>query len=129
MQGAQSAAIATRAHVWPRGHACARRAFCARTLREPPQLILQPVRDVDLVGQDRRRQRLAVVVEAEAVRDAAAERVVRDEIQRTPMQKIAIPFVIFTLIYIFLSVALFFLLRRQFMKTDEPASELITKNV
>jgi hypothetical protein len=26
---------------------------------------------------------------------------------------------IFTLIYVFLSVALFFLLRRQFMKTDE----------
>jgi cytochrome bd-type quinol oxidase subunit 1 len=45
------------------------------------------------------------------------------------MPKIAIPFVIFTLIYIFLSVALLFLLRRQFMKTDEPASELITKNV
>ena len=36
----------------------------------------------------------------------------------TPMPKIAIPFVIFTLIYIFLSVALLFLLRRQFMKTD-----------
>ena len=35
------------------------------------------------------------------------------------MPKIAIPFVIFTLIYVFLSVALFFLLRRQFMKTDE----------
>ena len=47
----------------------------------------------------------------------------------TPMPKIAIPFVIFTLIYIFLAVALLFLLRRQFVKTDEPASELITKNV
>jgi cytochrome bd-type quinol oxidase subunit 1 len=47
----------------------------------------------------------------------------------TPMPKIAIPFVIFTLIYVFLSVALFFLLRRQFMKTDAPASKLVTKNV
>jgi cytochrome d ubiquinol oxidase subunit I len=47
----------------------------------------------------------------------------------TPMQKIAIPFVIFTLIYIFLSVALLFLLRRQFMKTEAPASELIRENV
>jgi cytochrome d ubiquinol oxidase subunit I len=55
--------------------------------------------------------------------------VMRTQEAVTPMPKIAIPFVIFTLIYIFLSVALLFLLRRQFMKTDEPASELITKNV
>ena len=47
----------------------------------------------------------------------------------TPMPKIAIPFVIFTLIYVLLSVALIYLLRRQFMKTDAPASELTTKNV
>ncbi len=45
------------------------------------------------------------------------------------MPKIAIPFVTFTLIYVLLSVALIYLLRRQFMKTDAPASELITKNV
>ena len=55
--------------------------------------------------------------------------VMRTQEAVTPMPKIAIPFVIFTLIYIFLSVALLFLLRRQFMETDEPASELITKNV
>jgi cytochrome d ubiquinol oxidase subunit I len=55
--------------------------------------------------------------------------VMRTEEAVTPMQKIAIPFVIFTLIYIFLSVALLFLLRRQFMKTETPASELIRKNV
>jgi len=53
----------------------------------------------------------------------------RTEEAVTPMQKIAIPFVIFTLIYIFLSMALLFLLRRQFMKTEAPASELIRKNV
>ena len=45
--------------------------------------------------------------------------VMRTQEAVTPMPKIAIPFVIFTLIYIFLSVALLFLLRRQFMKTDE----------
>jgi len=55
--------------------------------------------------------------------------VMRTEEAVTPMQKIAIPFVIFTLIYIFLSVALLFLLRRQFIKTEAPASELIRKNV
>ena len=55
--------------------------------------------------------------------------VMRTQEAVTQMPKIAIPFVIFTLIYIFLSVALLFLLRRQFMKTDEPASELITRNV
>ena len=47
----------------------------------------------------------------------------------TPMPKITIPFVIFTLIYIFLSVALVFLLGRQFIKTEAPASELVTKHV
>jgi cytochrome d ubiquinol oxidase subunit I len=45
--------------------------------------------------------------------------VMRTQEAVTPMPKIAIPFVIFTLIYVFLSVALVFLLRRQFMKTDE----------
>ena len=55
--------------------------------------------------------------------------VMRTQEAVTPMQKIAIPFVIFTLIYVLLSVALIYLLRRQFMKTDAPASELTTKNV
>ena len=55
--------------------------------------------------------------------------VMRTQEAVTPMQKIAIPFVIFTLIYVLLSVALIYLLRRQFMETDELASELITKNV
>jgi cytochrome d ubiquinol oxidase subunit I len=55
--------------------------------------------------------------------------VMRTQEAVTPMQNIAIPFVIFTLIYMFLSVALLFLLRRQFMKTEAPASELIRKNV
>ena len=55
--------------------------------------------------------------------------VMRTEEAVTPVPKIAIPFVIFTLIYVFLSVALVFLLRRQFMKTDAPASKLVTKNV
>ena len=47
----------------------------------------------------------------------------------TPMSKIAIPFLVFTLIYVFLSVALLFLLRRQFMKTEAPVSELVTHDV
>jgi cytochrome d ubiquinol oxidase subunit I len=47
----------------------------------------------------------------------------------TPMSKIAIPFVVFTLLYVFLSVAVFFLLRRQFMKTEAPVSELIKNHV
>jgi cytochrome d ubiquinol oxidase subunit I len=55
--------------------------------------------------------------------------VMRTQEAVTPMQRIAIPFVIFTLIYLFLSVALVFLLRRQFIKTEAPASELVTKNV
>jgi cytochrome d ubiquinol oxidase subunit I len=55
--------------------------------------------------------------------------VMRTQEAVTPMPNIAIPFVIFTLIYVLLSVALIYLLRRQFMKTDAPASELTTKNV
>jgi cytochrome d ubiquinol oxidase subunit I len=55
--------------------------------------------------------------------------VMRTQEAVTSMPKIAIPFVIFTLIYVLLSVALIYLLRRQFMKTDAPASELTTKNV
>jgi cytochrome d ubiquinol oxidase subunit I len=47
----------------------------------------------------------------------------------TPMNKIAIPFLVFTLLYIFLSVVVFSLLRRQFMKTEAPVSELLTNDV
>jgi cytochrome d ubiquinol oxidase subunit I len=47
----------------------------------------------------------------------------------TPMTKIAIPFLVFTFIYLFLSVAVFYLLRRQFIQTEAPVSELVTKNV
>jgi cytochrome bd ubiquinol oxidase subunit I len=43
----------------------------------------------------------------------------------TPMNKVAIPFFIFTLLYIFLSVVVLYLLRRQFMKTEAPVSELL----
>jgi len=55
--------------------------------------------------------------------------VMRTQEAVTPMQRIAIPFVIFTLIYLFLSVMLVFLLRRQFIKTEAPFSEAVTKNV
>jgi cytochrome d ubiquinol oxidase subunit I len=55
--------------------------------------------------------------------------VMRTQEAVTPMSRIAIPFVIFTLIYIFLSVAVALLLRRQFIQTEGPGSELVTKNV
>ena len=51
--------------------------------------------------------------------------VMRTEEAVTPMGKIAIPFVVFTLLYIFLAVVVFYLLCRQFMKTEKPASELL----
>jgi cytochrome d ubiquinol oxidase subunit I len=47
----------------------------------------------------------------------------------TPMNKIAISFLIFTLLYVFLSVIVIYLLRRQFMKTEAPVSELLTNDV
>jgi cytochrome bd ubiquinol oxidase subunit I len=47
----------------------------------------------------------------------------------TPMSKIAIPFLVFTLVYVFLSVVVFDRVRRQFMKTDAPVSKLITNDV
>jgi cytochrome d ubiquinol oxidase subunit I len=47
----------------------------------------------------------------------------------TPMSKIAIPFLLFTLLYLFLSIVVFYLLRRQFMKTEAPVSELLTNDV
>jgi cytochrome bd ubiquinol oxidase subunit I len=52
--------------------------------------------------------------------------VMRTEEAVTPMGKIAIPFVVFTLLYIFLAVVVFYLLCRQFMKTEKPASKLLT---
>src|SRR5258708_21514422 len=45
--------------------------------------------------------------------------VMRTEAAVTPMPKISITFVVFTLIYVFISVALFFLLRHQFMTTNQ----------
>jgi cytochrome bd-type quinol oxidase subunit 1 len=45
------------------------------------------------------------------------------------MRKIAIPFLVFTLLYVFLSVVVFYLLRRQFMKTEAPVSELLANDV
>lgn len=47
----------------------------------------------------------------------------------TPIGKIAIPFVVFTLLYVFLSVVVISLLRRQFLKTEKPVSELHTTDV
>jgi len=43
----------------------------------------------------------------------------------TPMGKIAIPFLVFTLLYVFLSVVVIYLLRRQFMQSEKPVSELL----
>jgi cytochrome bd ubiquinol oxidase subunit I len=43
----------------------------------------------------------------------------------TPMGKIAIPFVVFTILYLFLSVVVIYLLRRQFMQSEKPVSELL----
>jgi cytochrome d ubiquinol oxidase subunit I len=54
--------------------------------------------------------------------------VMRTEEAVTPIGKIAIPFVVFTLLYVFLSIILIYLLRRQFMKTEAPTSELITSD-
>jgi cytochrome d ubiquinol oxidase subunit I len=55
--------------------------------------------------------------------------VMRTQEAVTPMSRIAIPFMIFTLIYLFLSVTVVLLLRRQFIQTEAPGSELVTKNV
>lgn len=49
--------------------------------------------------------------------------VMRTEEAVTPMGRIAIPFFAFTLLYVFLSVIVVYLLRRQFMKTEKPAEE------
>ena len=42
----------------------------------------------------------------------------------TPMRGIAIPFTVFTVVYVFISVVVFYLLRRQFVKTEKPVWEL-----
>ncbi|MEY2558391.1 MAG: cytochrome bd ubiquinol oxidase subunit [Verrucomicrobiota bacterium] len=49
--------------------------------------------------------------------------VMRTEEAVTPMPGIAVPFVVFTLIYIFLSLVLLYLLRREFMKEPEPTPD------
>jgi cytochrome d ubiquinol oxidase subunit I len=51
--------------------------------------------------------------------------VMRTQEAVTPMRKIAVPFVIFTVLYVFISVVVFYLLRRQFMKSDKPVPELL----
>jgi len=48
--------------------------------------------------------------------------VMRTEQAVTPMQGVVIPFVLFTVLYVFLAVAVVFLLRRQFLQTANPAS-------
>jgi cytochrome d ubiquinol oxidase subunit I len=47
----------------------------------------------------------------------------------TPMKGIAIPFTVFTVVYLLLSVMLFLLFRRQVKKTESPASEILTHDV
>jgi cytochrome d ubiquinol oxidase subunit I len=51
--------------------------------------------------------------------------VMRTQEAVTPMRKIAVPFAIFTVLYVFISVVVFYLLRRQFMKSDKPVPELL----
>ena len=41
----------------------------------------------------------------------------------TPMPGIAVPFVAFTFLYVFLAFTVFFVLRRQFLETPRTASE------
>jgi cytochrome d ubiquinol oxidase subunit I len=54
--------------------------------------------------------------------------VMRTEEAVTPIGKIAIPFVVFTLLYLFLSIILIYLLRRQLLKTEAPVSHLLTRD-
>ena len=49
--------------------------------------------------------------------------VMRTEAAVTPMPWIAVPFITFTVLYIFLAVTVFFLLRRQFLETPGQATE------
>ncbi len=50
--------------------------------------------------------------------------VMRTEQAVTPMGWIAVPFVVFTGLYVFLAIIVFFLLRRQFLETSEPVPEV-----
>src|SRR5438105_14555615 len=59
--------------------------------RHPLQKGFKPVRPVELEAEDRGGQRLAVVVEAQAARHAAAERAVRDKVEcREPVDRVAL---------------------------------------
>lgn len=49
--------------------------------------------------------------------------VMRTQDAVTPMPGIVVPFVIFTVLYVFLAFIVFFLLRRQFLETPVPASK------
>ena len=49
--------------------------------------------------------------------------VMRTQEAVTPMHWIVVPFVAFTVLYVFLALIVFFLLRRQFLETPEPVSE------
>ena len=49
--------------------------------------------------------------------------VMRTQDAVTPMPGIVVPFVVFTVLYIFLAFIVFFLLRRQFLDTPGPVSE------
>jgi len=44
----------------------------------------------------------------------------------TPMPLIVVPFIVFTVLYVFLAFIVFFLLRRQFLETQVPVSETST---
>ena len=50
--------------------------------------------------------------------------VMRTEQAVTPMGWIAVPFVVFTGLYVFLAIIVFFLLRRQFLETSEPVPKV-----
>jgi cytochrome d ubiquinol oxidase subunit I len=49
--------------------------------------------------------------------------VMRTEEAVTPMPGIALPFVVFTVVYLFLSFMVLYLLRREFMKATEPVAD------
>ncbi|MDP9003664.1 MAG: cytochrome ubiquinol oxidase subunit I [Verrucomicrobiota bacterium] len=50
-------------------------------------------------------------------------KVMRTQEAVTPMPGIAVPFVVFTIIYLFLSFMVLYLLRREFLKTPEPSPD------
>ncbi len=54
--------------------------------------------------------------------------VMRTEAAVTPMHLVAVPFVVFTVLYLFLGVMVVFLLRRQFLQTSAPAPTLPTQS-